>query len=74
MNEEQAIDRVGVAQPTCNVIHEEYEWELEHQHSMKDDSLPSEPSPFFPNIFGEPAIHGFACVSSSMDAPIFYHS
>ena len=74
VNEEQPIDGVGVAQPTCAIIHEEYEWELEHQHSAKDDSLPSEPPPFFPNLFDEPAIHDFACVSSSMDAPIVDHS
>ena len=41
---------------------------------MKDDSLLSEPPPFLPDIFGEPAIHHFACVSPSMDAPIFYYS
>jgi len=51
-------------------IHEVYEWELEHQNSVKDDSLPSDPPPFFPNIVGEPTTHDFACVSSSMDAPI----
>jgi len=73
-NEEQPTDGVGVAQPTCNVFHEEYEWDLEHQHSVKDDSLPSEPLPFFPSFFGEPAIHDFTCVSSSTDAPIIDHS
>ena len=65
MNEERPTHRVGVAQPTCTVIHEEYEWDLEHQHSATDDSLS-----FFPNIIGELAIHDFACVSSSTDAPI----
>jgi len=30
VNEDQAIDAVGVAQPTCAIIHEEYDWELEH--------------------------------------------
>jgi len=39
----------------------------------KDDSLPSEPHPFFLDIFGEPAIHDFACVSSSTNAPIVDH-
>ena len=67
VNEDQTTDEVGVAQPTCTIIHEEYEWELEHQHSAKDDSLQSEPPLFFPNLFGEPIIHDFACVSSSMD-------
>ena len=28
----QATDGVGVAQPTSVVIHEEYHWDLEHQH------------------------------------------
>ena len=74
MNEEQPTNGVGFAQPTCTVIHEEYEWELEHQHSAKDDCFPFEPPPFFPNIFGELAIHDFACVSSSTDAPNVDHS
>jgi len=73
-NEDQATDRVGVAQPTCTIIHEEYDWELEHQHSAKDDPLLSEPPPFFPDICGEPAIHDSACVSLSTDAPIVDHS
>ena len=60
VNEEQPINRVGIAQPTCSVIH--------------DDSLLSDPPPFFPNLFREPAIHDFACVSSSTVAPIVDHS
>ena len=74
MNEEQPTDGVSVAQPTSIIIHEECEWELEHQRLMKDDSLLFESPLFIPNLFGEPTIHDFACVSSSMDAPIFYHS
>jgi len=74
MNEDQVINRVGVAQPTCAIIHEEFDWEIEHQTSAKDDSLVSEPPPFFPNIFGDPAIHDFACASSFMDALIIDHS
>lgn len=74
VNEEQPIDGVGVAQPICDVIHEEYEWEFEHQHSAKEEFLPFEPPLFFPSIFGEPAIHDFTCVSSSTYAPIVDHS
>jgi len=70
VNKKQAIGGVGVAQPICIVIHEEYEWEFEHQHLTKDDSLPFKPPPFFPDIFGEPAIPDFACVSPSTDEPI----
>lgn len=40
---------------------------------MKDDSLSFEPPLFFPNIFGEPVIHDFTCVSSSKNAPIVDH-
>ena len=54
--------------------HEEYDWELEHQHLAMEDFLPFKPPPFFPNIFGEPTIHDFTCVSSSMNAPIVDHS
>lgn len=74
LNEEQLNNGVGVAQPTFIVIHKEYGWELEHQHSVEDGSLPSEPPPFFPRFFGEPAIHDFPCVSLSTDAPIVGHS
>jgi len=73
VNEDQATNGFGVAQPTCIVIHEEYDWELEHQHSTRDDSLLSEPPPFFPNIFCEISIHDITRVSSSTDAPIVYH-
>ena len=74
VNEEQPTDGFCVAQPTCVVIHEEYDLDLEHQHSAKDDSLLSEPPPFFPDIFGEPTIHGFTCASLSTDTPIVDHS
>jgi len=74
MNKDQAIHGVGISQPISTVIHEEYEWDLEHQHSVKDDSLLSKPPSFFPNIFDEPAIHDFSFVSTSMDAPIIDHS
>ena len=51
LNEDHATDGVGVAKQKCTVIHEEYEWVLEHQHSAKDDSLMSETPQFFPDIF-----------------------
>jgi len=54
LNEEQPTEGVSVSQLTCFVIHEEYEWELEHQNSAKDDSLMSESPLLFPNLFGEP--------------------
>ena len=34
VKEDEAIGGVGVEQPTCVVIHEEFESELEHQHSV----------------------------------------
>lgn len=74
VNEDQDIDRVGVAQLTCIVIHEEYDWEHEHQLTAKDDSLLSTPPLFFPDIFGDSSILDFTCVSSSTDAPIVDHS
>lgn len=74
LNEEQATDRVSLAQPTCVFIHEEYEWEIEHKHSTNDDCLSFDPPLFLPNIFGEPSIQDFACVCSSTYAPIIDHS
>jgi len=38
------------------------------------ESLLSKPPLLFPDIFSEPAIHDFTCVSSSTDTPIVYHS
>ena len=73
MNKDQAIDGVGVSQPTYDIIHEEYDWEIEHQSSAKHESLPSEPPLFFPDIFGDSINNDFACVSLSSDAPIFDH-
>jgi len=59
LNEDQSIDGVGVSQPTCTVIYEEYDWQIEHQYSEKDESFLSKPPPFFLDIFGELYIHGY---------------
>ena len=74
VNEHQAINGVGVAQSTYAVIHEEYDWEPEHQPLTKDDSLLSVPPLFFPDIFGDSTIPDFMCVSLFTDAPINDHS
>lgn len=74
LNEDQAIDGVGVTQPTCFVIHEKYEWGLEHQPMARDDSLSSVHPPLFHDIFGDSAIPDFSHVSSSTDGPIVDHS
>jgi len=69
VNEDQAINRVGVAQPTCAVI-----CDPKHQPVVKDDSLPSMPPPLFLDIFGDFIIPNFARVSPLIDAPIVDHS
>lgn len=74
VNEYQASDRVGVAQPNFVLIHDEYDWELEHQPSTKDDFLFFKTPPFFSNVFGDFVITHSACVSLSMDTPIVDHS
>ena len=74
VKEDQAIDGFGVAQPTYVVIHEEYEWELEHQSLAKDDFLLSEPPPCFLDIFGDSAIFDFPCINPSIDVSIVDHS
>jgi len=74
VNEDQAIDRVGVAHPSFNVIHEKYEWKPEQQPMAKDDSLPSTPPPLFPDIFNYSSIADFSHVSPCTDAPIVDHS
>ena len=73
VNEDQASNGVGVAKPTCVVIHEEYDWDLDHQPSAMDESLLSEPPPFFSDIFCDSSIPDFACVSPSTNAPIVDH-
>lgn len=73
VNEDQAIDGVGVAQPTCTVIHDEYDWESEHEPMVKDDLLLSVPPPLFPDIIGDFVIPDFPCVNPSTDASTFDH-
>lgn len=79
VNEDQAIDGVAIAQPTCTAIHEEYDWEIRHQPSAKDELLLSKHPPLFPNIprdFDIPrnsTIPNLTCVSLSVDAHIVDH-
>ena len=56
LNKDQSIDGVGVAQPTCTVIHEEYDWELEHHSSAKDHSLLSDPPLFLTSLLILPSM------------------
>ena len=74
LNEDQSIYGVGVAQPTCNVIHEEYDWELEHPPATEDHLYLSVPPLFFLDLLGDPTILDFSCVSLSREAPIVDHS
>lgn len=69
VNKDQAIDGVGVPQPTCVVIHEEYDKDIENQSSAKDDSLLCDPPPLFMDIFADFSIHDFACVALSTNGP-----
>jgi len=73
LNEDQAIDGFGVAQPTCPSIHEEYDSELEHPPAAKGHPYLSTPLPFFPDLLGDLALLDFSCVSPSIDAPIVDH-
>lgn len=80
VNEDQAIDKVCVAQPTCSAIHEEYDSDIRHQPLAKDELLLYEPPPLFPNIpldFDIPrdsSIPNLTSVSPSVDAPNVDHS
>ena len=73
VNEDQSINGVSVAKQTCFVIHEEYDWEHEHQPVLKDDPLLSTPPLLIPDIFVDSTIPNFSCISPSMDAPIVHH-
>ena len=53
MNEDQAIDGVGVAKPTCVVIHDEYDLESKHEPTVNDNLLLAAPPPLFPDIVGD---------------------
>lgn len=72
-NEDQAIDGFDVAQPTRALIYDEYDWEYEHQPTVKDELLLSVPPPLFPDIFGDYSIFDSPCVNSSMDASTSDH-
>jgi len=56
------------------VIHNEYDWELEHQPAAKDDLLLSAPPTLFLDIFGDSTISYFPCVNPYTYAPIVDHS
>ena len=60
MNEDQVVDGVGVVQPTCAIIHDEYVQESKEELAVKDDSLPTMPHPLYPNIH---------CDSATIDFP-----
>ena len=74
VNEDQVIDEVHVAQPTCAIIYNEYDWESKHEPIVKDDILMSAPPPLFLDIFGDFSISSFPCVNPSTDASTFDHS
>lgn len=73
-NEDQAIDGIDVAQPTCTIIHEEYDWASKHEPMLKDDLLLSLPPPLFPDISNHFVISDFPCVNPSTNASMPGHS
>lgn len=50
MNEDQVVERVGVMQPTCTIIHDECVWESKEEPTVKDDSLLAVPHPLYLDI------------------------
>jgi len=60
--------KFDISQPTCAVIHEEYERAYEHELVVEDDLLLSAPPPLFLDIIGDFVISDCPCVSPSMDA------
>jgi len=74
VNEDQAIDEVDVAQSTCIVIHEEYDWASENEPIVKDDFLLSVSPLLFLDIVGEFVISDFPCVNPSTDESTSNHS
>jgi len=74
LNKDRSIDGVDVAQPTCIVIHEEYDWELEQPWAAEDHPCLSVPPLFFFDLLGDLAILDFSCVSPSTKAPTVDHS
>jgi len=65
VNEDQAIDGVGVMQPTYAIIHDECVQKYEQEPEVKDDSLPSTPHPLYLDISCDSATFGFSCEKSS---------
>ena len=72
-HEDQVVDRVGVEQPTCAIIYDEYVWESEEECTRKDDLLLSAPHPLFLDIFGDSAIVNIPCENSFPNASTSDH-
>lgn len=75
VHEDQVLDGVGVEQPTCGIIFDEYVWEYEQESVVKDDLLLSTPLPHYPNIFHDSIILVEPCEKSVfVDFTTFDHS
>ena len=65
VHEDHVVDKVGVEEPTCFVIYDEYVWEYEEEPAVKDDFLLPTPHMLFPDIFGDSSIFYLACENPS---------
>lgn len=74
MNKDQVVDRVGVIQPTCAIIHDECVWESKEELVVKDKSLLATPHPLHPDIPCDSSTIDFPCENSFLGASTSNHS
>lgn len=74
VNEDQAIDGVGVMHPTYAIIHDECVWESKEKPAVKDDSLVAIPHLLHLDIPCDSSTTDFPCKNQLVAASTSYHS
>lgn len=74
VNEDQVINKVGVMQPTCTIIHDEFVQESKEEPVVKDDPLPAIPHSLYPDIPCDSTTTDFPCENPFLDVFTFDHS
>lgn len=74
VKEDQAVDRVGVVQPTCAIIHDECVQESKEEPTVNHDSLLAVPHPLYPDIPCDSVTVDFPYENSFPDVSTSDHS
>jgi len=73
VHEDQVLDGVGIEEPTCDIIFDEYVWEPEQELAVKYDLLLFSPLLHYPDIFHDSIILAQSCQNSFSNVSSFDH-